>query len=127
MANHIFPDDIVIALLHRVKTGNRSFTADREKLHRIFFDLKSIDPKCMKVLGFRDRGLFPESTELDQVFSNLEATGLLQRQNEAPRCYFIQKELDSAYRAFVSKRIKSAGIKNTQVKKLAECFIAACS
>ncbi|MFX0200950.1 MAG: hypothetical protein ACFFCW_32930 [Candidatus Hodarchaeota archaeon] len=127
MANYIFPDDIVIAILHHVKTGDRSFTADREKLHRTFFRLKNSDPKSMKVLGFRDRGMFPESTELDQAFSNLEATGLLQRQNENPRCYFIQKELDGAYQDFVSKRIKSVGIKNTQVKKLAEDFIAECS
>jgi len=127
MANYIFPDDIVISILHHVKTGDRSFTADREKLHRTFFHLKSIDPKSMKVLGFRDRGMFPESVELDQAFSNLEATGLLLRKNDAPLCYFIQEELDGAYRAFVSKRIKSVGIKDTQVKKLAEDFIAKCS
>lgn len=127
MANYIFPDDIVIAILHYVKTGNRSFTADRETLHRTFFNLKEIDPKSMKVLGFRDRGMFPESTELDQAFSNLEATGLLRRRNEAPRCYFIQDELDGAYRDFVSKRIRSVGIKNTQVKKLAADFFAKCS
>ncbi len=124
MSKGLLPDDLVIAVLHYIKTRKRRFTADRERLHELFFDLKSEDPTPLKCLGFRERGLWPESSELDQAFANLEATGLLRRQNDTPRFYFIDPELDKAFRESVRSQMKSAQIEPARIRKLADTFIS---
>jgi len=63
--------------------------------------------------------VFPESNQLDQALSNLDATGLISRQNLTPRYYFLEKSLDSSYKKYSKKILLEAGIKEADICKVA--------
>ncbi len=117
----VYPDDVVIAVLHELwrERGVQQFTADREQLHRAFFALKQRIPKLFAPLQFREKGLFPESEALDQALANLEASGLLRRHNEAPRCYLIQEQLGDSFSRFVSQRLEVAVLDEASIDEAA--------
>jgi len=115
------PDDVVIAILHFAfpeAQPSAQFTADRERLHRAFHNLRNLDPGALVGLGFRTKHLFPESRALDQAISNLESTGLLERRNEEPREYFVMKDLHTAYDARTRKRLAAARIGRSRCEVL---------
>ena len=117
-------DDIVIALLHFAKIDNAIFTSDRETIHRAFNNLKKENPEIMKKFNFRRRELFPESAELDQALSNLDSCGLIERYNNAPRYYKINKNhIRRAYNDFSKELINKNGIAIEELEKLAESFV----
>lgn len=124
MATSLQPDDVLIAVLYHVGKG-QEFTADRERLHRIFFQLKQQHRDCLAPIRFRDRGLFPESAGLDQALSNLEATGLLLRKNDAPRFYYVQEALRQAYEQFVQPRLQRLRFHTGQFQDIAKEVAAA--
>lgn len=126
----LMPDDAVIALLHfslPAEEAQLTFTADRETIHRVFYDLRQEAPEALGQLRFRKRYLFPESRALDQALSNLEATGLLRRKNEAPRLYFVGKAIHHAYERFVAERLQQSDIEEVRFEKLAASFLRSVS
>ena len=68
---------------------------------------------------FRERELFPESVQLDQALSNLDATGLISRQNLTPRFYYFEDSLDSSYTKFSKEILHAAGIEEEEIEKVA--------
>lgn len=118
----VYPDDVVIAVLHGLwrERGVKQFTADREQLHRAFFALKQQTPELFAPLQFREKGLFPESEALDQALANLEASGLLRRHNETPRCYLIQEQLGDAFSRFVSHRLQAMALDEASIDRAAQ-------
>jgi hypothetical protein len=108
----VFPEDIVIAVLHSIKPGqtDRRITADREKLHTFFCTFSDRSERLRGLFRFRDKGFFPESEALDQALSNLEAGGLLTRQNAAPRYYFIQPSLDASFEQDIRPTLGRLGV-----------------
>ena len=113
-------EDVILGILYHMKKHNiKKLTADREKLHRAFFDMSKKFPRVMSSFSFREREMFPESFQLDQALSNLDATGLISRQNLTPRYYFFENSLDKSYKNFSKKIINESGIKETEIKKMA--------
>ena len=120
----VLADEVLIAILHFFRADMKcdKFTADREILHNAFFELRQQDPDALAGIGFRERYLFHESAALDQALSNLEATGLLERKNEAPRWYFLSDELDEAFNHNVRPSLEKSRIKPERFKPLAKSF-----
>lgn len=120
--NKLFPDDVVIAILHGVHSYRRRFTTDREQLHSAFYELKQNMPELLGAFRFRNKGLFPESDTLDQALSNLESSGLLHRHNDTPRFYFIQSNLDDSFSKFVKPRLTAEGVDEDKLNLAAAKF-----
>jgi len=114
-------EDIVVGIFYHLKKNKVSkLPADRESLHRWFFTLKQEIPKIMKVFVFRDREQFPESPQLDQALSNLDASGLISRHNLSPRYYIFEKPLEDSYGRFSKKILLGAGVKTPDMKSAAK-------
>lgn len=114
-------DDVLVAILrHLYANSATSFTADREEVHRAFYELKRRFPGELQDLCFRHKGFFPESLGLDQSLANLEASGLLHRLNQAPRTYYIDGDIESSYTRFVQKRLGERGLTPEQIEEIAE-------
>lgn len=121
--NTLYPDDLVIAILHAVpKTGERRVTADRRQLHQAFFELRGDFP-FLTTFCFRNKGYFPESETLDQAFSNLEASGLLERRNETPKYYYVLNQLDRSFDLYIKKRLEENGIAEEAIIHAAEMIL----
>lgn len=113
-------EDVIIGIFYYMKKEQKDkFTADREKLHRAFHLAQKDYPEALSIFCFRERELFPESVELDQALSNLDATGLISRQNLTPRFYCFDDSLDSNYNDFSKDILDSAGIREIDLKKAA--------
>jgi hypothetical protein len=120
----LLPDDALVAVLHYfAEAGKSRFTADRQRLHEAFYELRQEHPDALASVGFRRRCFFPESSALDQALMNLEATGLLERQNLEPRWYSVkQVEVQEAFGRYVRREIDRAGIELAEFEKLAADF-----
>lgn len=125
MSRILLADDALVALLHffAQKKGRKTFTADREKLHQVFYQLRCKDPEVLASISFRKRVFFPESAALDQALSNLEATGLLERRNESPRKYFVLQSIHKAYES-IECDLGNLGVDCKRFVPLAEQFAA---
>ncbi len=115
-------EDIVVGIFYHIKKGQKKITADRETLHRAFYKVKESHPSLMTVFAFRDREQFPESAQLDQALSNLDAAGLISRQNLAPRYYRFESPLKSSYDKFSSGILADAGIEEEELILAAKDF-----
>ena len=117
----ITAEDVIVGVFYYMKKSKIDrLTADREKLHRTFHDIKKDYPEVLSLFSFRERELFPESIQLDQALSNLDATGLISRQNLTPRYYHFEDSLDSSYTKFSKEILRSAGIKEEDIQKVAD-------
>ncbi len=119
-------DDIFIALLKfaGAEIQNKIFTSDREKIHSAMYSLKEKNPKVMAKFNFRNRELFPESSELDQALSNLDSCGLIERYNNVPRYYKMNPEkIDAVFDNFSQGLISENGIEISEVEELAKFFV----
>jgi hypothetical protein len=118
----ITAEDIIVGVFYHIKNKNNKskLPADREILHRAFYDMSKNYSSIMSLFSFRDRESFPESSQLDQALSNLDATGLISRQNLTPRYYLVEDSLDKSYKNYSKKIIRSAGIKESEIAKLAD-------
>ncbi len=113
-------EDVVVGIFyHLKKQDTKRLPADRESLHRWFFTLKRELPQIMSVFAFREREQFPESAQLDQALSNLDASGLISRQNLSPRYYMFEEPLMDSYNLFSSKILSGAGVKESDVESAA--------
>jgi len=113
-------DDILVSIFYHIKKQKKQkLTANREILHNAFYNARIKYPKVMSLFSFREREVFPESNQLDQALSNLDATGLISRQNLTPRYYFLEKSLDSSYKKYSKKILLEAGIKEADICKVA--------
>jgi len=116
-------DDVVVGIFYYLKQNDKNkLTADREKLHRIFFEMKEKYPIVMNVFGFRDREHFPESAQLDQALSNLDASGLISRQNHAPKYYYFQDPLASSFDKYSKTILAHAGIVEEDLQAIAHAL-----
>ncbi len=116
-------DDIIIALLELAEIDDDTFTSDRETIHRAFYMLKKENPKVMAKFNFRERELFPESFELDQALSNLDSCGLIERYNNIPRYYKINRnKIKAVFSKFSKGLILDNDISIEDVEKLAKSF-----
>ncbi|HPJ69059.1 MAG TPA: hypothetical protein PLQ82_13795 [Desulfobacteraceae bacterium] len=115
-------EDIVVGIFYFMKKNAtmKRVTADREKLHRAFHVAKIDYPEVLSIFSFRKREIFSESAQLDQALSNLDATGLISRQNLTPRYYCFEDSLDRGYTNFSKRIIESAGIKEEDIQKVAD-------
>lgn len=114
-------DDVVVGIFRQIKQHQKAkLTSDRETLHRIFYDIKNKFPDIMSVFTFRDREQFPESSQLDQALSNLDAAGLISRQNFTPRYYSFEDTLERSYNKFSKKILSDAGFSEKQLDDIAE-------
>jgi hypothetical protein len=114
-------EDVIVGIFYHLhKKKLQEVTADREELHRAFFAVKQKYPTVMKLFSFREREVFPESTQLDQALSNLDATGLISRKNLAPRYYRFEKPLDASFSKFSKKTLKAAGIADKTIRDIAQ-------
>lgn len=112
-------EDIVVGIFcHLQQHNKKKLTADRETLHRAFFNAKVKFPETMRIFTFRQRELFPESTQLDQALSNLDAAGLISRQNLTPKYYRFEDPLRSTYTKFSKEILTNAGILNEEIEKV---------
>ncbi len=117
----VAPEDVLVGIFFHLKEDNRGkITADRESLHKAFYDLKRRYPEVLKLFSFRERELFPESMQLDQALSNLDATGLISRQNLTPRYYRFEAPLVSSYQKFCRDILASAGFDDSNLKAIAQ-------
>ena len=119
-------DDIVVALLKFVglEIQDKIFTSEREKIHRAIYFLKEKNPKVMAKFNFRNRGIFPESSELDQSLSNLKNCGLIEFHSVRPHYYKINMEkIDAVFYGFSQGLISENGIEISEVKELAKFFV----
>lgn len=113
-------EDVVVGIFyHLKKRDTKTVSADRESLHRWFFTLKREIPQIMTVFTFRDREQFPESAQLDQALSNLDASGLISRQNITPRYYKFEDPLVDSYEQFSNKILREAGVADSDVESAA--------
>jgi len=114
-------EDIVVGIFNYLKNDNVDMvTSDREKLHRAFFHIKEKNPEKMSVFTFREREQFPESMQLDQALSNLDAAGLISRQNLTPRYYRFEKPLINSYVSFSKKILEDDGISEKMIESFAK-------
>ncbi|MEN6437499.1 MAG: hypothetical protein ABFD97_02840 [Syntrophobacter sp.] len=113
-------EDIIVGIFYHLRQADcEKVTADREILHRAFFKAKVDFPQVMKMFSFRQRELFPESVQLDQALSNLDATGLISRQNVTPRYYRFEQPLTTSYKRFSEKILDKAGIAEEDIRRVA--------
>lgn len=113
-------EDVVVGIFRQVKHHHKAkLTADRETLHKAFFQVKKNHPEVMSLFTFREREQFPESTQLDQALSNLDAAGLISRQNFTPRYYSLEDRLDRSYSKFSEGILKGAGINEDLLETIA--------
>lgn len=121
-------EDVVVGIFRQIKQHNKAkLTSDRETLHKIFYDIKSKYPEIMSVFTFREREQFPESSQLDQALSNLDAAGLISRQNFTPRYYSFEDPLERSYIKFSKKILSDAGFSEEQFDAIAsQIELAAC-
>ena len=113
-------EDVVVGIFHYMKKHHKDkLTADREKLHRAFYETYMKFPHVMSLFTFRQRELFPESIQLDQALSNLDATGIISRQNLTPRYYQLEEPLDRSYNMFSKDILIGAGIDESDIEKVA--------
>lgn len=114
-------EDIVVGLLCRFDYHHKKkFSADRETLHRAFYSARTKFPNVLSIFTFRQREQFPESEQLDQALSNLDATGLISRQNLTPRYYVLETTaLQSGYDKFSKKILSGHGISESQLDEIA--------
>lgn len=114
-------EDVVSGIFYYFKKHNHEvLSADREKLHRAFYEIKEKYPEAMSTFTFRVREQFPESSQLDQALSNLDAAGMITRQNMAPRYYHLESALDNSYMKFSKKILEDSGITGTTIEKVAK-------
>ena len=122
MTTWIYPDNVLVAILHTCSPDMSSFPSDRELLHSAFHTLAQQFPAQMQSFRFRQNGFFYESEALDQAFANLEASGLLERHNSSPRRYYIQPQLEMAYQSFVLSELMDAGFEESTIEQLGSVF-----
>lgn len=112
-------EDIIVGIFcHLQQHRKTKLTADRETLHRAFFNAKVKFPKVMNIFTFRERELFPESNQLDQALSNLDAAGLISRQNLTPKYYKFEEPLERTYTKFSKEILDQAGILSDEIEKV---------
>jgi len=110
-------DDVVVGILHelrRLEPGIR-LTADRQRLHTAFGCLRKQFAWMAPLFTFRQREAFAESPELDQAFSNLDATGLISRYNQTPRYYILDEGLDVCFETYSQQLLGQAGVTDCQL------------
>lgn len=113
-------EDIVVGIMYHIKRHSvPKITADRETLHRAFSEAKNKFPLIMSTFIFREREQFSESEQLDQALSNLDATGLISRQNLTPRYYCFEDALTSSYDRFSKQILFEHGIDEAQIEAAA--------
>ncbi|MFA6411783.1 MAG: hypothetical protein WCW53_03735 [Syntrophales bacterium] len=113
-------EDVVVGIFYYMKKHNApKLTADRETLHRAFHTVSEKHPDVMASFSFRQRELFPESKQLDQALSNLDATGLISRQNLTPRYYLFEDPLVQSYKKSSKKILHAAGINEAKIETVA--------
>lgn len=116
----ITAEDLIVGIFYYMKKQRTpKLTADREKLHRAFFNACEKHHDVMSLFSFRQRELFPESPQLDQALSNLDATGLISRRNLTPKHYYLEESLDKSYKNFSKKILHEAGFKEAEIKIVA--------
>ena len=114
-------EDILVGIFYFLKHYSHvRVTADREILHRAFYSVRAGHPKVMEMFSFRERELFPESTQLDQALSNLDAAGLISRQNLMPRYYQFESPLEKCYDKFSREILQHAGIDEREISSVAK-------
>lgn len=114
-------EDVVVGIFYYLKQHDKNkLTADREILHRTFFRMKETYPQVMNVFGFRNREHFPESSQLDQALSNLDASGLISRENHAPKYYFFKEPLSFSYDKYSKSILAQAGIVEKDLQAIAQ-------
>ena len=115
-------DDLVIGILAQFMTndGRKTFTADRVKVHTAFVQLKAKYSEELERVRFRDRGVFPESQELDQAICSLEAAGLLHRKNQTPLYYEVDSAIQLTFTRFVASRLESSGVGAARISEMSK-------
>lgn len=111
-------EDVIVGIFCHLK-NHSEITADRETLHKAFYQIKSKHPKVMSVFTFRQREQFPESSQLDQALSNLDVAGIISRQNVAPRYYRFEDPLIRSYDRFSKSLLEKAGILDREMEAVA--------
>lgn len=118
-------EDIIVSIFFHLQRESKKrnapqkITADRKTLHNEFFQLQQSHRNIMKVFTFRGREIFPESVQLDQALSNLDATGQISRQNFAPRYYQFEETLGSSYNKYSKQILARNGIKVREIQAIA--------
>lgn len=114
-------EDVVVGIFRQIKQHDKAkLSADRETLHTLFYEMKLKYPEIMSVFTFREREQFPESSQLDQALSNLDAAGLISRQNFTPRYYSFEDPLERSYHKFSKKILADAGFNEDQLDIIAK-------
>jgi hypothetical protein len=114
-------EDILVGIFYHLKLDKHDkVTADRETLHRVFYGVRERHPGVMALFSFRERELFPESSQLDQALSNLDAAGLISRRSPAPRFYRFEDPLVSCYKKFSKDLLRDAGIDEDEMNAVAQ-------
>jgi hypothetical protein len=121
-------EDVIVGIFYHLQMESRQrntpgkITADRKALHGAFYELQQSHPQALRVFTFREREVFPESAQLDQALSNLDATGLISRQNFAPRYYQFEGPLESSYNQFSKRILSHNGVKQVEIRTIAKAL-----
>jgi hypothetical protein len=122
------PEDIVVGVFYQMMQDKKTrLTSDREQLHNAFFLAHKNYPEIMSQFTFRRREFFSESVQLDQALSNLDATGLISRQNLTPKYYQIETPLKKSYKLFSKEILNKAGVNIKDIKKIAQSIEESCT
>jgi len=120
--SRVLADDALVAILHFLPKKKGRFNADRKVIHETFAELSKEFPGPLGGIEFRQQYLFPDSPELDQALSVLEASHMLTRVNNTPRFYFVQEAVHDAFRLYVKKDLKTANVSPQVYREIAKKF-----
>lgn len=97
----LLADDVIVGIFHYISQylGEFSITSDREILHSAFYEIRKDYPLYFSQIQFHWNGFFHESVALDQAFSNLTATELIERRGLSGEKYFITKEIHKSFKS----------------------------
>lgn len=89
----------VLASLHK-KHPKIKLPTDKILLHSIFYELGKTNDIIYQILEFNTRKAYPYSLNLDEAFSNIQASNSLRRHNPAMAEFEIQPSISSYKKSY---------------------------
>lgn len=104
MEDQLFPEDTLISIFHYFPKEIKEFTADREIIHRAFYEVSRNYPNIFKGFAFNMDKLFPTCLNLDQALHNLKYCSFIEISTPSLNTYRLNREsIDAIFQDLESK------------------------
>lgn len=124
MIGRLGVEDIIVGIFYSCyDNGVNEITLDREKLHKAFYKLKERYPEEMKKFNFRQREVFPESTELDLALSNVNGVCLSMKLGINSRYILEGDKLTHTYKTHSGPLLEDRGIARCKIEEMAKTIV----